>query len=69
MIPRAWLWWHTVRLKFIKIFVVEIGNLFYIQNNTYFYVKFYKQSEHVAKSIFNYTYSSTYTHIYIYKPK
>ena len=41
------------------------------QRNTYFFlcVKFYEKSEHIAKSNLYCTYLSTYTHIYIYKPK
>ena len=33
------------------------------------YINVLEKSEHVAKLIFNRTYSSAYTHIYIYKPK
>ena len=40
------------------------------QRNTYlFCVKFYKKSEHIAKSNLYGTYLSTYTHIYIYRTK
>ena len=56
--------YRKIYLMQLKIFMLIIN-----QRNTYFFVKFYEKSEHIAKSNSYCTYSSTYTHIYIYRPK
>ena len=62
----------AVLLHYWKIYLIHLRIFMLIinQRNTYFFsVKFYEKSKHIAKSNLYCTYSRTYTHIYIYRPK